>query len=255
MVLNQVKITILGSGTAVPSLHRNSSGVLIQDNGTNSLVDFGYGNLRQLLNLEVTYHDIDRIFFTHNHPDHVCDLIPFLFGSRYQLDTRKKNLEIIAGPGFQDFFDKLMLAFKHWLKPTEYKLNISEIDEGIRDFGKLKVQVGKVKHIAMSRGYRFTNDQGKSVAVSGDTDYCEGMIELGRDVDLMILECAWPDDEKTDGHLGPSLAGKLAMEANCKKLCLTHFYPPCDLENIRNTVQKNYKGELLLARDLMQFDL
>ena len=144
MGLNQVKITILGSGTAVPSLHRNSSGVLIQDNGTNSLVDFGYGNLRQLLNLEVTYHDIDRIFFTHNHPGHVSDLIPFLFGSRYQLDARKKDLEIIAGPGFQDFFDKLMLAFKHWLKPTEYKLNISEVDEGVRDFGKLKVQVGKV---------------------------------------------------------------------------------------------------------------
>jgi ribonuclease BN (tRNA processing enzyme) len=250
-----VKITILGSGTAVPSLQRNSSGVLIQDNGVNSLVDFGYGNLRQLLNLGITYHEIDRIFFTHNHPDHICDLIPFLFGSRYQLDARTKDLEIIAGPGFQDFFDKLMLAFKHWLKPTEYKLNILEIDEGIRTFEKFKVQTGKVKHIAMSRGYRFTNAQGKSVTLSGDTDYCEGMIELGRDADLMILECAWPDDEKTDGHLGPTLAGKLAMETNCKKLCLTHFYPPCDLKNIRNTVQKTYKGELMLARDLMQFDL
>ena len=76
-----MKITILGSGTAVPSLQRNSSGVLIQDNGVNSLVDFGYGNLRQLLNLGITYHDIDRIFFTHNHPDHMCDLIPFLFGA------------------------------------------------------------------------------------------------------------------------------------------------------------------------------
>ena len=71
----------------------------------------------------------------------------------------------------------------------------------------------------------------------------------------MILECAMPDEEKIAGHLVPSLAGKLAKEADCKKLCLTHFYPPCDLENIRNTVQKNYKGELMLARDLMQFDL
>ena len=250
-----MKITILGSGTAVPSLQRNSSGVLIQDNETNTLVDFGYGNLKQLLNLGITYHEIDRIFFTHNHPDHMCDLIPFLFGSRYQLDARKKDLEIVAGPGFQVFFDKLMLAFKHWLKPTEYKLNIVEIDEGIYEFGKIKVQAGKVKHIAMSRGYRFTNEKGKSVALSGDTDYCDGMIDLGREADLMILECAWPYEEKTEGHLGPTLAGKLAAEANCKKLCLTHFYPPCDLENIRNTVQNIYKGELALARDLMQFEL
>ncbi len=239
----------------MPSLQRNSSGVLIQDNEINTLVDFGYGNLKQLLNLGITYHEIDRIFFTHNHPDHMCDLIPFLFGSRYQLDARKKDLEIVAGPGFQDFFDKLMLAFKHWLKPTEYKLNIIEIDEGIYEFEKNQVQVGKVKHIAMSRGYRFTNEKGKSVALSGDTDYCDGMIELGREADLMILECAWPDEKKTEGHLGPTLAGKLAAEANCKKLCLTHFYPPCDLENIRNTVQNIYKGELALARDLMQFEL
>ena len=250
-----MKVTILGSGTAVPSLQRNSSGVLIQENKINTLVDFGYGNLRQLLNLGITYHDIDRIFFTHNHPDHMCDLIPFLFGSRYQLDARKKDLEIVAGPGFQDFFDKLMAAFKHWLKPTEYKLNILEIDEGVYEFESLKVQVGKVKHIAMSRGYRFTNDRGKSVALSGDTDYCKGMIELGRGADLMVLECAWPDEEKSEGHLGPTLAGKLAAEADCKKICLTHFYPPCDLGNILKKVQDIYTGELVLARDLMQFEL
>ncbi len=250
-----MKVTILGSGTAVPSLQRNSSGVLIQDNEVNTLVDFGYGNLKQLLNLGITYHDIDRIFFTHNHPDHMCDLIPFLFGTRYQLDPRKKDLQIIAGPGFQDFFDKLMQAFKHWLKPTEYKLNILEVDEGVFEFGTMEVQAAKVKHIAMSRGYRFINNEGKSVALSGDTDYCEGMIELGKGTDLMILECAWPDEEKTEGHLGPTLAGKLAAEAGCKKLCLTHFYPPCDLENIRKTVQDIYQGELVLARDLMQFEL
>ena len=250
-----MKVTILGSGTAVPSLQRNSSGVLIQENKINTLVDFGYGNLRQLLNLGITYHDIDRIFFTHNHPDHMYDLIPFLFGSRYQLDARKKNLEIVAGPGVQDFFDKLMAAFKHWLKPTEYKLNILEIDEGVYEFESLKVQVGKVKHIAMSRGYRFTNDKDKSVALSGDTDYCKGMIELGRGADLMVLECAWPDEEKSEGHLGPTLAGKLAAETNCKKLCLTHFYPSCDLENIRKKVRDIYTGELVLARDLMQFEL
>lgn len=250
-----MKITILGSGTAVPSLQRNSSGVLIQNDKVNTLVDFGYGNLKQLLNLGITYHDIDRIFFTHNHPDHMCDLIPFLFASRYQPDARKKNLEIVAGPGFQAFFGKLMLAFKHWLKPAEYELKIIEIDEGTYKFETLKVQAGKVKHIAMSRGYRFTNSEGKSVVLSGDTDYCRGMIELGRESDLMILECAWPDEEKTEGHLGPTLAGQLATEANCKKICLTHFYPPCDLDNIRQIVQEKFKGELVLARDLMQFKL
>ena len=67
-----MNVTILGSGTAVPSLERNSSGVLIQEEGINTLIDFGYGTLKQLLHLGITYHGIDRIFFTHNHPDHMC---------------------------------------------------------------------------------------------------------------------------------------------------------------------------------------
>ncbi len=250
-----MKVTILGSGTAVPSLERSSSGVLIQEEGINTLIDFGYGTLKQLLHLGITCHDIDRIFFTHNHPDHMCDLIPFLFGARYRPSVRKKDLEIVAGPGFQKFFDKLMSAFGRWLIPTEYQLNITEIDEGSKKFGPHQVTFKKVRHIEMSRGYRFENSAGKSVVLSGDTDYCEGMIELGREADLMILECAMPDEGKIAGHLVPSLAGKLAKEADCKTLCLTHFYPPCDLEVMRETVSALYKGKLALARDLMQFEL
>ncbi len=250
-----MNVTILGSGTAVPSLARNSSGVLIRDEGVNTLIDFGYGTLKQLLHLEITYHDIDRIFFTHNHPDHMCDLIPFLFASRYHPAARKKDLEIVAGRGFQDFFDKLIAAFKHWLVPTEYQIRVTEIDEGTKNFGSHRVTFKKVRHIEMSRGYRFENPAGKTVALSGDTDYCQSMVELGKGADLMILECAMPDGGKIAGHLVPSLAGKLAKEADCKKLCLTHFYPPCDMDAMRETVSAIYGGELVLARDLMQFQL
>lgn len=250
-----MNVTILGSGTAVPSLERNSSGVLIQEEGCNTLVDFGYGTLKQLLHLGITYHDIDRVFFTHNHPDHMCDLIPFLFGARCKHSARKRDLEIVAGPGFQNFFNQLMSAFGKWLVSTEYPVRITEVDEGSKKFGSHQVTFKKVRHIEMSRGYRFENSAGKSVALSGDTDYCQGMIELGREADLMILECATNEEEKLPGHLVPSLAGKLAKEADCKTLCLTHFFPPCDLDVIRETVSALYNGELLLAHDLMQFEL
>ena len=250
-----MKVTILGSGTAVPSLERNSSGVLVQEEGINTLVDFGYGTLKQLLHLGITYHEIDRIFFTHNHPDHMCDLIPFLFGARYIPSAREKDLEIVAGPGFQKFFDKLMSAFGRWLIPSEYKLHITEIDEGSQKFGLHQVAFKKVRHIDMSRGYRFVNSTGKSLVLSGDTDYCQEMIELGRGADLMILECAMPDGNKISGHLVPSLAGKLAKEAGCKMLCLNHFYPPCELHAMRETVSALFKGELFLAHDLLQFEL
>ncbi len=250
-----MKITILGSGTAVPSLKRNSAGVLIQSDGFNYLIDLGYGNLRQLLNLGLTYHDIDRIFFTHNHPDHMCDLIIFLFSSRYHLDPRTKDLTIIGGPGFSEFFHKVANAFGHWLTPTSYKIDILEMDEEVKELDKIKIQTQKTKHIEMSRGYRFIDSEGKSVAISGDTDYSENMIDLGKNASLLILECSFPDDMKSGGHLTPTLAGKMARESGCEKLCLTHFYPPCELESVREVCEREFSGELFLAEDLMEFHL
>ncbi|MFQ5716221.1 MAG: MBL fold metallo-hydrolase [Nitrospinales bacterium] len=250
-----MKVTILGSGTAVPSLERNSAGILLQHETQNVLFDFGYGNLRRLLSLGISYHDIDRIFFTHNHPDHMCDLIIFLFSSRYHEDPRVKDLSIVGGPGFKRFFDGVMAAFKRWLIPTTYQVDIVEQDEETRVYDSLTVTSKKVNHIDISRGYRVTDASGATVAISGDTDYCEGMVALGKNADLMILECSFPDDKKVAGHLTPNLASKLAQEAACKKLCLTHFYPPCDMEDIRAVCRRQFSGELFLAEDLMTFEL
>ena len=250
-----MKVTILGSGTMVPSNKRNSSGVLIEYENTCSMVDFGYGSMHNLLAKGLTYHDIDRIYFTHNHPDHICDLVPFLFASRYPKDPRIKDLEIIAGPGFKRFFDTLMQAYKSWLIPTTYKVEILEQDEETKPYDGLIVTSKKVKHIEMSRGYRFEFANGKSLVVSGDTDYCDGMIDLGREADLMILECSMPDDMKVQGHMTPSECGKLAQKANCRKLCLTHFYPVCELKDVRAKCLAEYSGELFLAEDLMEFNI
>jgi ribonuclease BN (tRNA processing enzyme) len=250
-----VKITILGSGTSVPSLTRNSSGILLENDGIHSLIDCGYGTLHQLLRLGITYKDLDRIFFTHIHPDHMYDLVPLLFAVRYPLDPREKTLEIVAGPGFEDFFGGLLKAYRGWLQPKTYEIKITEQDEETKEYDGLSVTTRKVKHIPTSRGYRVTDENGKTAAFSGDTDTCDGMIELGREADLMVLECALPDDLKMDGHLSPTPAAKLAQKANCKKLCLTHFYPPCDLAEFREIVSREYTGELFFAEDLMEFVL
>ena len=249
-----MKVTIIGSGTMVPSNERNSSGVLLEYENTCSMVDFGYGSMHSLLKKGLTYHDIDRIYFTHNHPDHICDLIPFLFASRYPKDPRKKDLQIIAGPGFKQFFDTLMKAYKNWLVPTTYKVEIIEQDEETKSYDGLVVTSKKVKHIELSRGYRFEFFNGKSLVVSGDTDYCDEMIALGKKADLMILECSMPDEMKVQGHMTPSECGKLAQKANCRKLCLTHFYPVCDQKNVREKCLVEYSGDLFLAEDFMEFD-
>jgi ribonuclease BN (tRNA processing enzyme) len=48
------------------------------------------------------------------------------------------------------------------------------------------------------------------------------------------------------------LAGRIAREAQSKKLLLTHFYPVFQGHDIREECRKEYSGEILLAVDGMK---
>ena len=90
------------------------------------------------------------------------------------------------------------------------------------------------------------------MAISGDTDYCKNIIDLAFEVDLLVLECSFPEGKKVEGHLTPSLAGRIGSESHCKRLLLTHLYPICDQFDIVNECRQVYKGNLILGEDLMR---
>lgn len=107
-------------------------------------------------------------------------------------------------------------------------------------------------HIAESVGYRIEFEDGRSMAISGDTDYCQNIIDLASEVDILVLECSFPDGKKVEGHLTPSLAGRIALESQCKKLLLIHFYPICDQSDIVSQCSQVYPGEIILGEDWMR---
>jgi ribonuclease BN (tRNA processing enzyme) len=109
-------------------------------------------------------------------------------------------------------------------------------------------------HSEVSVGFRV-DARGRSMVYSGDTDYCVNIVRLGKNADLLILECSFPDERKSPGHLTPSFAGKIAREASCKKLLLTHFYPVFQGHDILQECRKEFSGEIVLAEDGMKINL
>jgi len=79
--MSDVKITILGSGTCVPSLKRSSCSVLVETGGSKLVFDMGTGTMRRLLESGVTIGEISHIFFSHFHPDHTGELVNFRKGA------------------------------------------------------------------------------------------------------------------------------------------------------------------------------
>jgi ribonuclease BN (tRNA processing enzyme) len=161
-------------------------------------------------------------------------------------------LYIIGPEGIEEFYQRLKLAYGKWIVPQNFRFDLVEITREELIFTDFILQGFPLLHSDHSVGFRLKSNEGKMVAFSGDTDYCPNLIELARGVDLLILECSFPDDRKVEGHLTPSLAGRVARETECKRLLLTHFYPPCDDHDIMRIVKKQYSGEVILAEDLMK---
>jgi ribonuclease BN (tRNA processing enzyme) len=247
-----MELIILGSGTGVPSLKRGSPAFLIKAENQSILLDGGSGTLVRMLQAGVTYKDVDAILYTHIHPDHVAELVPLIFACKYPEEPREKDLIIIGGVGFRDYFEGLRSTYGSRIKPDTFRLHIREVAADEVAIGRLLVTTLPLKHAPESVGYRLAAPQGETLVYSGDTDYCPNIVELARGTDLLLLECSFPEGMKVKGHLTPALAGRIAQEAECKRLCLTHLYPPCDCSDIRGDCQKVFPGEVLLAEDMMR---
>jgi ribonuclease BN (tRNA processing enzyme) len=246
------ELILLGSGTGIPSLKRASPGFIVLSDKTQIWIDSGPGTLRKMLELGVTYQDPNLLLYTHLHPDHTADLVPILFACKYGDSPRKKDLLCMGGSGFKSFFEKLEELYGSWIEPQSYQLTIKEITGEAMLYRDLKIFSKPMAHIFGSVGYRIEFKDGKSIAVSGDTDYCQNIIDLAFEVDLLVLECSFPDGKKVEGHLTPSLAGRIGMESHCRKLLLTHLYPVCDQFDILSQCKGVYQGDVLLGEDLLR---
>ncbi|HKQ33409.1 MAG TPA: ribonuclease Z, partial [Thermodesulfobacteriota bacterium] len=214
----------------------------------------GNGTTWKLGMVGVDYLNVDHIFITHFHPDHTADLIPFLFATKYPHPTRSREKPLVIwGPkGFIDFYSSLKTTYHDWIAPD--MLTVKEINEepvGLDDFVLI---AGDTFHTENSIAYRVESN-GKSLVYSGDTGYTEKLIELAMDVDLLLIECSFPDELKFHAHLTPSEVGKIGRASRAKKIILTHLYADCDEIDIVAQVREHVDAEVILAEDLMEIDI
>jgi ribonuclease BN (tRNA processing enzyme) len=239
-----MELTVIGSGTGVPSLRRGSPCLALKAAGRLLVLDLGAGSLRSLLRYGLDFSAIDVLALTHLHPDHVGDLIPFLFATRYSLGyTRREPFHLLAARGFARFHQRLMEAFAGWVEPPPGLMDLRELapdgpDEVLEE--GLVIKSAPTNHTAGSLAYRV-EAEGRSLVYSGDTDFSESLVDLARGTDLLVLE--------VPGHLTPAEAGRLAAKAGAARLLLTHFYPPCDAVDVVALAAQEFTGEILRAED------
>jgi ribonuclease BN (tRNA processing enzyme) len=259
MMEQKDQLIFLGTGTGVPSAEMGSPSQLLKLTGALILVDMGPGTLRQLAQLSIPITEIDFILLTHLHPDHSADLVPFLFASKYPpYLINRSPVHLLAGMDFQNFYQGLKTAYGHWidLPPDLLKMTFLPEDKPWEEkFPNFSLSSRPILHTSSSLGYRLTIPPGKIIVFSGDSDYSGNVVDLARQADVLVLECSFPEGEKIEGHLTPSLAGRIAREAGVKKLILSHFYPECRGHDLIGPCSREYQGPIILAEDFLSISV
>jgi ribonuclease BN (tRNA processing enzyme) len=253
-----VAVTILGSGTCVPSLERSSCAVMLETGSSLLLFDAGAGTIRRVLESGKQLSDITHILLSHFHPDHCAELVSILFASKYPAATdRNVPLTVSAGEGLLEFLAGLKKAFGDWIELPKEMVRFEEMSTeklDFRQFADFQLESIPVQHNPESIAYRICTGSCR-VVYSGDTQRSENLVALADKADLLICESAMPDGQGITGHLTPSQAGEIAQRAGVRHLVLTHFYPACTDADIAGQCRSRYSGKLTLAEDLLRFEI
>ena len=97
------EITILGCGSAVPTLQRNAAAQVLNVLERYFLIDCGEGTQQQLRRFKVPYNKINHIFISHLHGDHFFGLIGLL--SSLSLQDRKAELHVYSDKRLQEIIE------------------------------------------------------------------------------------------------------------------------------------------------------
>jgi ribonuclease Z len=71
LVSDELRVTLLGTGTPYPRRGQASAGLLVEAGDEKLLLDCGPGSPANLAALEVPLELIDKVFITHHHMDHI----------------------------------------------------------------------------------------------------------------------------------------------------------------------------------------
>jgi ribonuclease BN (tRNA processing enzyme) len=250
-----MEITVVGSGTVVPRLERRQSCVVVRAGGEILVFDLGSGAMRGMLRAGLDPFAVDRVFFTHFHPDHTVDVVPLLFSIKYGAQEKRTRPLSVAGPEpFRSFWASLTEVWGAWML-GDYPTRISELPRECSsplDLPGCRLAWAQAEHRPESIAYRLDGEGGAFV-YTGDTEYSESVVQLARGAHTLLIECSFPDDSPVPGHLTPSSAARMASEAGVVRVVLTHIYPQTHELNLPAELGRGYDGEVIVAEDGLEF--
>jgi ribonuclease BN (tRNA processing enzyme) len=219
-------LQIVGCGDAFGTGGRFNTCFHLVGKNVNALIDCGASSLVGMNKLAIDRNAVSTILITHFHADHVGGVPFFILEANYVL-KRKSPLTIAGPPGLKARYAEMMESAYPGTANLQlaFPLTLHEVEIGKRnEISGMKVTPVRVVHDERAGpclGYRC-EVEGKTVAYSGDTQWTDAVIDIGRNADLFICE-AYTRDKPINTHMALTALEKHLGEIKPKRLILTHM--------------------------------
>jgi ribonuclease Z len=212
-----------------------SQHILIQWDTGAFLFDSGDGILRDAISAGVKGDDIEAIFYTHGHFDHMGGLHSLL--GLMRMTGRRKELYLYAPRECLEVISVAENFIKLYQATIPFRISLERANPGENyEFAGTAVRPFPVVHCGSiegkaildpvpALGYKITRG-GESIVISGDTGDCGSLRDNVRGADLAIIEATFKtsreasDEELKKVHLSEDLASHIGGTA--KEYVLVH---------------------------------
>lgn len=219
-------LQIIGCGDAFGSGGRFNTCFHLVGREINILIDCGATSLVSMNRFGINRNDINVIFISHFHADHIGGVPFFILEANYVL--KRHHALILAGPpGLKSRYPDIMEIAYPGTKTMEWSFPVTlrEFELGKRsEIGNVRITPFHVAHddrAGPCLGFRIEAED-KVIAFSGDTQWTEALVNIGRDADLFICE-AYTRDKPIATHMALNLLERHLAEIRPKRLMLTHM--------------------------------
>lgn len=255
------KLIFLGTGSAAHLSRQLTSLCFVMGDHT-FLIDCGdgMGSLRNLVKAGIRMEDVNDVFITHRHADHVAGMTHYLFLKMLEKETRVR----VYGPKEAIDVVKTISLLTHDLtERNQERIDFHVMQSGDSiTFGNTNVTSTLVKHgLPVSYAFAVSTEQTK-VVFTGDMQPNENFEFLAKGATILIHECFGLSNNEElwhkSGHSSAKDAGETATRAGAKHLILTHL-PTRDFDVdpklLENEARKYFSGKVTVAEDLMEVAL
>lgn len=257
-----MKLTVVGCTGSMSGPYSPASCYLVQGRGVdpetgldrvyNVVFDLGPGSFGQLWRY-VDPRKIDAVVFSHLHADHMGDVISLHVHRRWHPQGNLGPV-LLAGPTrLLDRVRGIDGADESESYETEFTPLI--LADGVAfNVGPLQITPFAAWHTVEAFGFRVEGpSEGDaahivSLAYTGDTDYCQRMVEMAEGVELLLSEAGFTAADKVRGiHLTGERAAQLAAAAGAQSMVLTHIQPWTDSEVVLREARLAWDGAISVA--------